>query len=160
MWVCVCADGVSRCFLSSRRGQRPLLWVRSFSATHILRICRLGEMGPHSVVPRLAELQENSNTKQMSTQTKWSLETQQNREHRRKPEKGMREKEMKNRRQTVIKGQFTQITLSQPQYSKIMEFCMCNSQLCTQLNMKSFYFASMLHYSRFTSSVCFGDYPA
>lgn len=97
LYAGVFAAGVSLCVHCTKSGQRPLLC--SFSLTHILRFCSLGEMGPHSVVTCIAELQENSNTKQMSTQTKWSLETQQSREQWRKPEKG---KEERNRKTDVI----------------------------------------------------------
>lgn len=63
-------------------GQGIILCVLLFTGTHFLGFCSLGEMGPHRAVTCIAELQENSNTKQMSTQTKWSLETQQNTDQR------------------------------------------------------------------------------
>lgn len=87
--MCVCLDVcvfVPREFAGAftlheetfRRG--IVLCVQLFTDTHFLGFCSLGEMGPHRAVTCIAELQETSNAKQMSTQTKWSLETQQNME--------------------------------------------------------------------------------
>lgn len=65
-------------------------------------------MGPLSVVACIADLQEKSNAKQMSTQTKWSLETQQNKgameemEKGREEERRRTEKQISDKLQTVL----------------------------------------------------------